>query len=156
MQVALLAGNECTNLLHLGGIYKSTLHTHRLVACQEQHVALAHKLVGTGTVEDGARVNHGTDLERHACREVGLDGACDDVGGGALRGDDHVDTHGTCQLCDACDGQFYLLAGRHDEVAELVDNDHDIGHELVAVLGVELAVLELLVIFLEVTRARFL
>ena len=39
--------------LHLGRIDKGTLHTHRFVARQEEHVTLTHQLVGTGAVEDG-------------------------------------------------------------------------------------------------------
>ncbi len=154
--VALLGGDEAADVLHLGRINEGALHAHVLAACLEEHVALAHELVGAGAVENGAGVDHRAYLERHAGGEVGLDGSGDDVGGGALCGDDHVDAHGACQLCDAGDGQFYLLACGHDEVAELVDDDHDVGHEAVAFLGIEAALLEFGIIFLDVAHACFL
>ena len=47
-------------------------------------------------------------------------------------------------------GQFYLLARRHYEVAKLVYNHHDVGHVAVSLLGVELTVDELVVIFLDI------
>ena len=61
-------------------------------------------------------------------------------------------THGTGQLGDAGNGELYLLAGSHDKVAKLVDDDHDVGHILVPLLGVELAVDELVVILAQVAH----
>ena len=109
-------------------------------------------MVGAGTVENGAAVNLRHDLEGHAGGEVGLDGTRNDVGGGALRGNDHVHAYGAGQLGDAGNGQFHLLACRHDEVAELVDDDNDVRHELVAVFRIELARLELGVVLLDVAH----
>ena len=65
-------------------------------------------------------------------------------------------TYGTGQLSDAGNGEFYLLAGSHDEVAKLIDDDHDVGHVLVSLLGVELAVDELVVILTQVAYASCL
>ena len=58
----------------------------------------------------------------------------------------------TCQLCDTCDRHLHLLACSHDKVAELVDDNHDVRHELVSVFRIESAVQELVVIFLYITR----
>ena len=151
-QIALLLCYEGIDAHHLGCVDEGALHAHRVVAAQVEHVAAAYELLGTHTVEDGLRVDALAHLEGDAGREVGLDGTRDDVGGGALGGDDHVDAHGARLLCDAGDGQLNLLAGRHDEVAILVDDHHDVGHELMSVLGVQLALGELLVVFLDVAH----
>ena len=148
--------NVVVHILYLGSVDKGALHTNRLVAVQEEHVAAAHQLVGAGTVQNGARVNHRTHLEGHAAGEVGLDVTGDDAGGGALGGYHHVDAHGTGQLGDTGDGELYLLAGGHDEVAELVDNHHYVGHVLMAVGQTQLAVHKLAVVFLDVARTGFL
>ena len=58
---------------------------------KEEHVALAQQLVRPGRIQDGATVHLLRDLEGDAGREVGLDGAGDDVHGRTLRGQDHVD-----------------------------------------------------------------
>ena len=42
------------HILYLGGVDEGALHTNRLVAVQEEHVAAAHQLVGAGTVQNGA------------------------------------------------------------------------------------------------------
>lgn len=125
-------------------------------SAQEEHVASSNQLVCARTVENRAGVYHRAYLEGHACREVRLDGTRNDVGRRALCGDNHVYAYGTCQLCDTCDGQFDFFSGCHNQVAELIYNHHDIGHEAMPVFGVELSVLELGVVFLDISCARFL
>ena len=66
--------------------------------------------------------------------------------------DDHVDAYGTGQLCNTCNRQLYLLACRHNQVTELIDDDDDIWHVLMSVLRIQLAVNELLVILLDIAR----
>ena len=113
-------------------------------------------MVGAGTVENGAAVDLRHYLKRHTRREVCLNCTRDNVGRGALRGNHHVHAHGTRQLRDAGYGQFHFLAGSHDEVAELVDNHHDVWHILVPGFRVEAARLKLGVVFLDVPHLGFL
>ena len=148
--VTLLLRDVAVDTLHLGRVNEGTLYADRLAAVQVEHVAAAYQLLGTGTVEDGLRVDTCRHLEGDTAGEVGLDGTRDDVCRRALGSDDHVDADGTGQLGDTCDGQFHLLAGGHDEVAKLIDDDDDIRHVLMAVVGVQLTVDELLVVFLDV------
>ena len=154
--IALLFGDVADDVLQLVRIDEGTLYADGFGASHQQHVALAHKLVGTGAVEDGLAVHARRYLEGHSSREVCFDGAGDDVGCGALRGDYHVDADGTGQLSNAGDGEFYLLAGCHDEVAVLVDDDHNVWHVAMAVVRVELALAELLVVLLHVPCMSFL
>ena len=154
--IALLGGYVMHNCLHFGCIDEGTLDADGLRAAHEEHVALADELVGACSVEDGLAVNAGCHLECHASREVGLDGAGDDVCCRALCGDNHVYADGSCQLCDAGNGKLYLLACRHDEVAEFVDDNNDVGHVAMPVVRVELAVAELLIILLDVFGVGFL
>ena len=67
-----------------------------------------------------------------------------------------MDTHGASLLGNTSDGQFYLLACRHDEVAVLVDNNNDVRHELMTLLRIELAGNELRVVFLDVAHVGIL
>ena len=148
--IALLLGDVVDDVLQLVCIDECTLYADGFRACHQQHVSLADELVGAGSVEDCLAVDARRDLEGHSGREVGLDGAGDDVGCGALCGNNHVYADGTCQLGNAGDGKLYFFACRHDEVAVLVDDNHDVGHIAMAVLRVELPFAELLVVFLDV------
>ena len=107
-------------------------------------------MVGPRAVQDCLAIYSTAHLECHTCREVGLDGSGDDVGGRSLGGYYHVDTHCTCQLGNTCYRQLYLLACCHDQVTELIDDYHYVGQEPMPVVGIELAVSELLVILLQV------
>lgn len=78
----------------------------------EEHVAVAHELLGTGLVEDDARVYVGGDEQPDAVGDVRLDHARDDVARGALGCDDEVDAGGTCELGDAHDRILDVLARR--------------------------------------------
>ena len=151
--IALLLGDELVDGGHLGRVDEGTLYADGVVALQEEHVAATNELVGTHAVENGLRVDALAHLEGDARREVGLDGTRNDVGRGALCGYDHVDADGTGLLGDACDGELYLLAGSHDEVAVLVDDDDDVWHIAVAVLWIQTAFDELLVVVLDVSLA---
>ena len=63
-----------------------------------------------------------------------------------------MDTYGTGQLGNTCDRQLDFLTSGHNQVAKLVDNNNDVWHKAVAVLRIELAVDEFLVVFLDVTH----
>ena len=119
---------------------------------EDEHVSFTDELVGSGAVEDGARVNHCRYAEGDTCGEVGFDGTGNNIRGGSLRGDDHVYAHGTSELCDTCNRELHLLAGGHDEVTKLVDDNHDIRHVLVSLFGVECTVNELLVILTQIAH----
>ena len=67
-----------------------------------------------------------------------------------------MDTHRTGQLGNTADRQFHLLAGCHNQVAELINDDDDVRQEAVTVLRIQLAVDKLRVIFLDVTASRVL
>ena len=64
-----------------------------------------------------------------------------------MRGYYHVYAHGAGKLCDTRYWRLYLLASRHDKVAELVYHDHDIRHVLMAVGKPQLVMNELVVVF---------
>ena len=146
-EVALLTCYVACDGFDFGGIDKGTLYAYWLGSVEYEHVALAYELLGSAAVEYGTAVYHGTYFECHTGWEVGLDGAGDDVGGGSLCGYNHVYAHGACQLGYAADGELDFLACGHDEVAKLIDDYDDVGHEAVSVVGVEVARLELLVVF---------
>ena len=93
-----------------------------------EHVALAEQLLGALLAQDGAAVDLGGDLEADAGREVGLDGAGDDVDRGPLRRHDDVDAGGARHLGEALHGAFDVLAGHHHQIGHLVDDDDDVGH----------------------------
>ena len=90
---------------------------------QVQHVAVAQQRFCTGLIQDGARVDLGADLERHAGRDIGLDQAGDHIHGRALGGQNEVDAGRTCLLCQARNELFDLLADDHHHVGEFVDED---------------------------------
>ena len=95
-----------------------------------EHVALAEQLLGALLAEDGAAVDLARDLERDAGREVGLDGAGDDVDRGALGRHDEMDAGGARHLREALDRALDVLAGDHHQVGHLVDDDDDVGQFL--------------------------
>ena len=89
-----------------------------------EHVALTQQLLAALFAQDGAAVDLGCDLEGDAGREVGLDGAGDDVHRGALGGHDQVDAGGAGHLGQTLNRAFDVLAGDQHQVGHLV-HDHD-------------------------------
>jgi hypothetical protein len=87
----------------------------------DEHVAAANELLGAAGIEDGSGIDFGGDFEGDTGREVGLDGAGDNVYRGALGGYDEVYAYGAGQLCEAGYGHLDFLTGGHDEIGELVD-----------------------------------
>ena len=77
---------------------------------EHEHVALAEEQFAAGLVEHDARIEAGADLEADAAGHVGFDQAGDDLGFGALGGEDEVDADGAGLLGDADDVPFDFLA----------------------------------------------
>ena len=98
---------------------------HAAAPLHEQHVAAAEKLLGALLAEDGAAVDPRGDLEADPCREVGLDGASDDVDGGPLRGHDDMDSRSPCHLRQPLNRRLDLLARNQHQVGDLVDHHDD-------------------------------
>ena len=146
-----LVGDELCYLLNLGSIHKGTLHTHRIGAVEIEHITASDKLLRPRTVEDDAGIHHGTDTEGNTAREVRLDVTGNDAGGRSLCRNDHVDADGTCQLGYAGDRHLHFLSGSKYQVAELVDDNDNVWHELMSVFRVQFMAEELLVILLYVS-----
>ena len=128
------------------------MQTDQIVACGEKHVPLADQLLCAASVQNGARVNFGRDFEGNSGREVGLDDTRNDVDRRTLRGNDQVNTDGARQLGQTCNRRFHLLAGRHNEVGKLVDDQNNVGEVAVAFFRVELAADKFLVVLLDVAN----
>jgi len=150
-----LFGDIGRDSLHFRCIDESTLYPYRFATAQEKHVASSDKLVSSRAVQNRTGVDHGAYFKGHSCREVCLDGTRNDVGGRALGSDDHVNSHGPGQLCDAGDRQFYFFSGRHNQISELVDDDYDVRHETMPVFRIELAVFEFGIILFDITGTGF-
>ena len=150
----MLFGNEAGDGIDFRGVHKGALDAHHFTVYGNQHVAAPDELVCPGRVEDGAGVNHGCHLEGDAGREVRFDESRDDVGRGTLGGNNHVDTHGTCQLGDTRNRGFHFFACRHDEVGKLVHDHHNVGEVAVPFVGIEQPFCEFFVVFFDVTHLR--
>ena len=63
--------------------------------------------------------------------------------------------HRTRQLSDTADRQFHFLTRCHNQVTELVNDDHDIRHEAMALFRIQLSVNEFRIIFFDITATGF-
>ena len=115
-------------MLHFRCINEGTLETHHIAAGGNQHVTLADELVGARGIEDGLGIHTRLHAEGDTRREVGLDAAGNDVHRRTLRGDDQVDADSAGQLGQTGKRLFHLAAGRHNQVAKLIDNHHNVWH----------------------------
>ena len=154
--VTLLGSDEIIDPLHLGSVDEGALHTHGLRAVQEKHISTSDELLGSRAVEDGLRIDTGTHLEGNSGGEVGLDITSNDRCRRTLCGNNHVYTHGTCQLGNTGNRQLYLLAGSHNQITELIDDNDDIWHETVTASGRNLTVYEFLVVLLDIPGTHLL
>ena len=69
--------------LHLLFVHERGLKPHDLAALLlEEHIAAAEQILGAGAVEHNARVRARCDAEGDACRKVGFEGRCNDIGTG--------------------------------------------------------------------------
>ena len=96
-----------------------------------QHIALADELFRAGLVQNDARLDLRGDRKRNAGGDIGLHDARDDIRGWALGGDDEVHAGRARLLRDAADRGLDLLGRDHHEVGQLVDDDDDLGQDLV-------------------------
>src|SRR5690606_36134105 len=91
-----------------------------------EHVALAQQLLGALLAQDRAAVDAARHVEADPGRQVGLDDAGDDVDRRPLRRHDQVDARSAALLAEPLDQHFDLLADRHHQVVQLVDDQHDL------------------------------
>ena len=63
-----------------------------------------------------------------------------------------MNTDSTCQLCDTCDRHLHFLTRSKNQVTELINDDNDVWHELMALFWVQFVSEELLVIFLYISN----
>ena len=112
--ITLLRCDEFIDSFHLWCINEGTLYSDGFCATKIQHITLTYQLLGTCTVKNGLRIDTGTYLKGDTGREVGLDVTSDNGCCRTLCGNDHMDTHGTCQLCNTCYRHFNLLTSCHD------------------------------------------
>ncbi|MPN14489.1 hypothetical protein SDC9_161816 [bioreactor metagenome] len=143
------------DIFHFGCVHESTLDTDQVTTLREKHISPSDKLISPTHVEDGTGVDLGCNPESHSGREVGFDGTSDNIGGGALGSDYHMDSHGARFLCNTGNRHLDLLTGSHDQVAELIDHYHDIGHIPVSFLRVQPTFDKFLVIFFNRTDMGF-
>ncbi len=104
------------------------------------------------SVQNGTRVNFGRDFKGNSGREVGLDDTGNDIDRRTLRSNDQVNTNGARQLGQTRNRRFHLLAGGHNEVGKLVDDQNNVGEVAVAFFRVELAADKFLVVLLDVAN----
>ena len=116
---------------HLVVADERAVHAHRALAAGHiQHVALAQQLFRALFAQNRARIDLRGDVEADARRQVRLDHAGDDVDRGPLRRHDQVDARRARLLCQPLDEEFDLLARRHHQIGEFVDDHHDLGQHL--------------------------
>jgi hypothetical protein len=135
---AALRRDRLGDALDLGIRDERTLQADHAAAEHEEQVAVADEAFGAVLIEDRPRVDLRRDLVGDAGREVGLDEAGDDVDGRALRGEDRDGCRRRGPSVPGGRSALDLLAGRHHEVGEFVDDDDDVGEVAVTVFGLSL------------------
>ncbi len=141
--------------LHFIGVDECALNAFNHAVARDQHVAAAYQLIGSGAVENGARVVHLCDAECHSSGEVGLDHAGDHVDTRSLCGKDHVDTDGTRFCRNTGDWCLHFFAGGQDQIGKLVD-DHDyVGQVAVAFFRIKTSGYEFLVVLFDPSHSGF-
>ncbi len=106
-----------------------------------EHIAAAQQAFGAGLVQNDAAVGPGSDRERNARREVGLDQAGDHVHRRALCGQDQMNAGGAGQLRQAGDSPLGFVGGQHHQVSQFVDHGDNVGqfNRLLAVVILDIA-----------------
>ena len=118
------------DLIHLGRIDKSTLHTGDRSITGIEAVAATDQLLCTLRIEDSTRVNHTLRPQRNTRRDIRFDDTRDDVYRRTLGSQDHVHSYGTRLLGDSRNRCLHLFACLHDKISVLIDDDDDIGQVL--------------------------
>ena len=129
--ITLLLGNVSDDRIYLRRINERTLHTSDARVAGIKAVTATDELFRSLGVEHGARVDDGLRAQRDTGRDIRLDDTRDDVHGRTLGSKDHVHSHGARFLGDSRDRCLHLLAGLHDEIAVLINDDDDVWQELV-------------------------
>ena len=83
-------------------------------------------LLGALLAENGAAIDFRRYLKADAGREVGLDGAGNDVHRGSLGGEYEVDSGGAGKLGDAGDSSLDIVFGNHHEISQFIDDADDV------------------------------
>ena len=112
---------------HLAIAHEDALHAHRSGEIDRlvEHVAAADEVLRTRLVEDRPAVHVGGHREGDPTGHVGLDQPGHHVDARALRGEDQMDPDGARLLRDLDDGILHLATFAHDQVGQLVDDEHD-------------------------------
>ena len=145
------------DLVHLRRIDKRTLHTRDAGVTGIQRVSATDQLLCALGIQHRSRVNHTLRSQRDTCRDISLDHTCDDVHRRTLCSQNHMHTYRTRFLRDTCNRRLHLLTRLHDEIAILIDDDHDIRQVLVMqtvrhqLSRIQTTSHELIVIILQVT-----
>ena len=93
---------------------------------QKQHVAFTEKLIGTHSIQNGARIYSGSNLIRHTCGEIGLDDSRQDIHRRTLRGNDQMNACGPCHLRQPGQRVFHTFGCDHHKVGQLIDQDNNV------------------------------
>ena len=142
------------NLGDLGGIHKSTLNSGNIVSLCIQHVPATDELIGALGIQNRTGIDFRSHPKGDSGREVRLDNAGNHIYRRPLGRNDQVDTYGTGQLRQTCDGRFDFLSGGHDQIGKLVNDQYDVGQKLVAVVRIQLSGLEFRIVFLDIPDHR--
>ena len=98
----------------------------------EQHIAVSKQVLRAVHIQNDARIERRGDRERDARGNVRLDHAGDDIRPRCLRCDNQVNARGAAQLRNPADGVLHLVLARHHEVGQFVDDDDQLGADLLA------------------------
>ena len=113
---------------HFGRIDKSALDTGEVTTSCVEHITFTDELVGTFGIEHGTAVHNGLCAEGDTCRDIGFDSTRNYLDIRTLRSKNHVHSDGTRFLCETLNRPLDFLAGLHNEIAVLVDDDDEIRH----------------------------
>ena len=140
---------------------EGALHTLHVYTGVQEHIAAANQFVCARLVQDGGRVDAGGNAERDTHGEVGLDKTGNDVYCRALGGQDAVQTGCTAFLgqTDNRGGNhaglglgFRRTAAGHGEVCVLIDDHHNVRHEVVTFVRTKMMVFPLAVVQFDIVH----
>ncbi len=146
VRVTALILDELCHTFDFGRIYECALQARDFTVKRDEHVPLSDELICAGLVENGARVDNTCDAEGYTRRKISLNEAGNNLYIRTLSRYDQVDSRCARKLSKTGDRLFDLLAGSHDHVGKLVDNNHYIRQISVAFIGIETAVYEFFVV----------
>ena len=92
-----------------------------------KHITFTHQLLCAGVIQYDPRLHGGGHGKGNAAGNVGLHKARDNIGGGALGGNDQMHPGGAAHLGHPADGVLHLLGRHQHQVGQLVDDHHHRG-----------------------------